>query len=73
MSISGCRAQLQKTTAAKIFPINDDEQGDVDEDEEGEGEEYVDEMKDEVQPPSPVFTNWIGGNVASCCLVLIDG
>jgi hypothetical protein len=49
------RAQLQKTTAAKIFPINDDEQGDVDEDEEGE--EYVDEiMKDEVQPPSPVCT-----------------
>jgi hypothetical protein len=50
------RAQLQKTTAAKIFPINDDEQGDVDEDEDEEGEEYVDEMKDEVQPPSPVCT-----------------
>jgi hypothetical protein len=41
MSISGCRAQLQKTTAAKILPINDDEQGDVDEDKGGE--EYVDE------------------------------
>jgi len=34
----------------------------VDEDEEGE--EYVDEMKDDV-PPSPVCTTWIGGNVTT--------
>jgi hypothetical protein len=74
MSISGCRAQLQKTTAAKIFPINDDEQGDVDEDKGGE--EYVDEMKDEVHNHLTCLYQldwWIGGNILSWCLVLIDG
>jgi hypothetical protein len=35
-------------------------------DEDEEEEEYVDEiMKDEVQPPFPVCTNWIGDNVAT--------